>query len=97
MGSLAWDLWLGSFGLWIFGFEILAWDLGLRHGSLAWDLWVEIMGLGRWDPETGGAVWRDPGGILCPKDVCPAFENVRNLQIDLVRENGKSHKLGMYI
>ena len=51
MGSLAWDLWFGTFGL-----GSLAGVFGLR--SLTWNLWLEIFGSGSW-------AWRSQAwGIL---------------------------------
>ena len=57
MRSLAWDLWLGIFGL-----DSLAWDLwfGIFDlGSLVWDLWLWIFGLGSlaWDLWLGISAW----------------------------------------
>ena len=59
MESLAWDLWLGIFGL-----GSLTWYLWLEISGLrawAWDLWLDILGMGNWAPEAGGTSCRDPG------------------------------------
>ena len=60
LGSLAWDLWLGVFGL-----GSLAWISGL--GSLAWDLSLGISGLGLGISGLGSLAW-DLCGALGLRD-----------------------------